>query len=81
MEHGVDDRKKKPFRSKVMWVGEEKCAQIIKDSWKIADRNSMMEVMGLIKGYSEKLKVWNRSAFGNVKYQLTKARNRLKQIA
>lgn len=64
-----------------MSVGEDACAQIIKDSWIEGSRNINMErVMKMIECYSGKLVSWNINSFGKVQYQLNKAKLKLKHM-
>ncbi|XP_041004081.1 uncharacterized protein LOC121249435 [Juglans microcarpa x Juglans regia] len=74
-------RRKILFRFEAMWVGNEMCTQIIKEVWdRRGDGDSMLDVMGLIKGCSENLFRWNKSSFGHVRQQLNGARERLEQL-
>ncbi|KAF5449841.1 hypothetical protein F2P56_030246 [Juglans regia] len=71
----------KKFRFEVMWVGEEKCAQIIEREWGSARNSNNMEVVSkLIKGCGKKLAVWNKSSFGYVHEKLAEARRRLENL-
>jgi len=62
-----------PFRFEAMWIKEESCEVVVRDSW--GDSSEGPLVTGLnqkIFKCQEKLKEWNRSASGHVRSTLTK---------
>ncbi|XP_042983207.1 uncharacterized protein LOC122312617 [Carya illinoinensis] len=72
---GVPSRVKRQFRFEEMWVGEKACEDIIKSTWLRGESsNSMDVVISHIKECGTRLDVWNKSCFGNVQQQLTRAR-------
>ena len=66
-------RRGRPFRFEAMWVKDDSCEKVIKDSW------GSTSLAALVWGFSRKLgsvqdnlKAWNRQAFGHVRNSLTK---------
>ncbi|XP_042974835.1 uncharacterized protein LOC122306471 [Carya illinoinensis] len=58
---------RKPFRLKPMWVGEERCKQVIEEVWRgdLSD-GTIEEVMRKIEGCNMKFNSWNKKKFGLV---------------
>lgn len=72
---------KKQFHFEAMWVGEERCEQIIDQVWSnIGTSFGMEEVLNLIKGCGEELTSWNIVSFGQVRRKLNEARNELEKM-
>ncbi|XP_041001573.1 uncharacterized protein LOC121247264 [Juglans microcarpa x Juglans regia] len=72
---------KKQFRFEAIWVGEERCEQIINQVWRNRGATfGMEEVLNLIKGCGEELTSWNRVSFGQVRRKLNEARNELEKL-
>ncbi|XP_042983366.1 uncharacterized protein LOC122312779 [Carya illinoinensis] len=63
-----------------MWVGEEQCERIIEQVWSERGGNrGMEELLNLIQGCGQQLKIWNRHSFGLVKKKLNEARAELEK--
>lgn len=75
---GISHRKwgPKPFRFE-MWVGEERCIEIIKQSWSLGGGGPDLEgIMQRIGNCSPQLGRWNKNCFGNVaKHKLEMIQN------
>lgn len=62
-----------------MWVESAACKQVIDTAWKgVMGPQDLSSVMKKIQRCGEKLMVWNKSSFGNVKKNIEKARHKLK---
>ncbi|KAF5442611.1 hypothetical protein F2P56_035251 [Juglans regia] len=73
----------KLFRFKAMFVESAACKQVIDTTWKGVmgpqDLSSVMKkIQRKIQRCAEKLMLWNKSNFGNVKKNIEKARHKLK---
>ncbi|XP_042950313.1 uncharacterized protein LOC122282426 [Carya illinoinensis] len=73
-------RRPKQFHLEAMWVGEEQCERIIEQVWSERGGNRGMEdLLNLIQGCGQQLKIWNRHSFGLVKKKLNEARAELEK--
>lgn len=69
------------FRFEDVWIGEEGCNRIIEQAWHSrCTRDSMKDVLEIIRSYNQNLGQWNRHNFGNVQRQLEKAKMRLQEV-
>lgn len=60
-------RDPKPFRFKMMWIGEWGCIEIITSMWNDRVlRGQKQHVMELVRHCGLQLSRWNKSSFGNV---------------
>lgn len=60
----------RPFRFKSLWVRKNDCLSIIEDTW--ADGVVRRPIVSFLKKCGERLKQWNKTAFGNVQTNLNK---------
>lgn len=81
----VDDqfrmKGQKLFKFEAMWVEYEACKKVIETAWMgVIGPLNIETVMKKIQSCGEKLMVWNKSSFGNVKRNIEKVRNRHKGL-
>ena len=70
----------KPFRFEEMWLADPGCANIIEAVWSPRSiEDPSVEVMRKIERLGKELSSWNRVHFGNVRTELQKKRNLLKE--
>jgi len=70
--------RKKLFRFEVMWADATDCKQVIQEAWRgIQGRKELTIVMRKIQYCGEKLIVWNKTSFGHVQRNLSKAKEQL----
>ncbi|XP_042965942.1 uncharacterized protein LOC122299620 [Carya illinoinensis] len=71
----------RPFRFESMWSGEEGCSKLIKEAWRERSKgDGIKTLMQWTQMVGEKLKVWNKKSFGNVKVKLAEAKENLSQL-
>ncbi|KAL0013129.1 hypothetical protein SO802_000198 [Lithocarpus litseifolius] len=74
-------RKGRPFRFEAMWIKEESCERVVRESWDAS--NEVTRVAGFNRKIimcQEKLKEWNRSTFGHVRNTLSKKLKELQYV-
>ena len=74
-------RKGRPFRFEAMWIKEESCESVVRDSCGVSNEASLvMSFNKKIFVCQEKLNEWNRSTFGHVRNTLTKKLKELQLV-
>ena len=72
-------RKGRPFRFEAMWVKDNTCEEVIKESWAgLDDANPVRNLLRKITSCQDNLQTWNRVSFGHVKTTLAK---KLKELS
>nr|POF26901.1 hypothetical protein CFP56_37676 [Quercus suber] len=77
--HTFSSKRGRPFRFEAIWVKDDSCEKVIKDSWDSASLAA--SVWGFSKKLSlvqDNLKAWNRQSFGHVRNSLAKKLKELK---
>ena len=73
-------RKRKPFRFEAVWMRDEGCAAVIKNSWESqAPENPMGRVEQKLETCRESLQAWNKHSFGNICRMLQQKKKLLMQ--
>ncbi|KAF5458653.1 hypothetical protein F2P56_022666 [Juglans regia] len=73
--------RKKIFKFETIWAEEPKCKKVIELAWEGATGQSdLPSILDKIKRCGEKLDVWNRVCFGNVRRNIEQARLKLKKL-
>ncbi|KAF7154153.1 hypothetical protein RHSIM_Rhsim01G0092300 [Rhododendron simsii] len=71
----------KPFRFESFWTMEEQCKSIISEAWlQEYEGTKMVQVCKKLRGCKEKLKVWNRINFGDLRFQIAVIKDQLVDI-
>ena len=73
-------RKGRPFRFEAIWLKDNSCEGVIRESWE--SRQPFDSVWGFnrkIMACQENLKVWNRTTFGHVRSALKRKLEELKE--
>ena len=66
-------KKGRPFRFEAMWIKDNSCEGVIKESWGSSLASpSVWDFSSKISTCQENLKLWNRTTFGHVRNTLTK---------
>ena len=66
-------KKRRPFRFEAMWIKDNSCEGVIKESWGTSLASpSVWDFSSKISTCQENLKLWNRTTFGHVRNTLTK---------
>ncbi|XP_042944657.1 uncharacterized protein LOC122278542 [Carya illinoinensis] len=77
----ISRRGHRPFRFESMRLGEEGCSKPIKEAWRERSKgDGIKTLMQWTQKVGEKLKVWNKKSFGNVKVKLAEAKENLCQL-
>lgn len=64
-----------------MWAGEEKCREIIEESWSFGVRSTDLEgIMNKIARCGVQLSAWNKNVYGNVQKILMEAKHKLEEL-
>lgn len=63
----------KLFRFEIFWVQEERCKEIVQDSWKAYANSGIKDLKGILEGIQHALQNWNKRKFSNISKQVKQA--------
>ena len=74
-------RKGRPFRFEAMWLKDNSCEEMVKNSWQeVSDPSPICMVTKQIINCQDNLRIWNRDTFGHVRLSLAKKLKELKGV-
>ena len=72
-------RKGRPFCFEAMWLKDNSCEEVVKNSWQeVSDPSLVYMVTKQIINCQDNLRIWNRDTFGHVRLSLAKKLKELK---
>ena len=71
---------KKSFRFENMWVRNNQCEKVIKESWKVSSNPSWVDLVNGIENCNHQLMRWNKTSFGNVGINIKKLQQKLQDL-
>ncbi|KAF7149419.1 hypothetical protein RHSIM_Rhsim03G0083500 [Rhododendron simsii] len=71
----------KPFRFESFWLSDEECSLVVSEAWNLdQEGNSMLSVCKKLRACKDRLKEWSRMKFGDLRLQLSVAKDRLLEV-
>lgn len=69
----------KPFRFEASWLAEEKCAEVVADSWKAAMEGGPASVHEAVMAVAGSLSDWSSNVLGDLEKRVKKLKKELEQ--
>lgn len=68
------------FRFEAMWLQEERCVEVVKNSWKEGMGRACADLMTNVGHCGAALSMWSDKEFGNIPKEVVKCKNELARL-